>query len=446
MNAVTYGNGIAETWAYDNSYRPTNITDVLSSANVQNLTYAYDNANNVKSITDAVNAADSQTLTYDPTNRLIGAASGTGGYGTFNWTYDKVGNRLTQVQGSTTATYTYATSSNRLATITITKATAQLEERPNLWHRNGAGPVIWAHAAPGMMVPRSSGQLSGHTTKPFGTLAVVVGWPLLLVGIAGIARFRKRLSENKFLVVLFCAAIIAGAGSLVAGCGGGSGGNSNNNNQTPQTATPTFSPGIGTYTSVQTVTISDSTPNATIYYTTNGTTPTTSSTQYTGAITVSSTETIEAIATASGYTNSAVASAVYTINLPAAATPTFSPGTGTYTSVQTVTIPDSTPGATIYYTTDGSTPSTSSTKYTSALTVSTSETLQAIAVASGYTNSAVATAVYTMNIPTVITITTNANGNVTSIPPRRIFTLLLILTKPRARGEHWRMRLARAKP
>jgi hypothetical protein len=80
---------------------------------------------------------------------------------------------------------------------------------------------------------------------------------------------------------------------------------------------PVFSPAAGTYTSTQTVTISDSTPNATIYYTTNGTTPTTSSAAYSGPITVWSTETLEAIATATGYSQSAVASAPYTINLPA---------------------------------------------------------------------------------------------------------------------------------
>jgi hypothetical protein len=160
---------------------------------------------------------------------------------------------------------------------------------------------------------------------------------------------------------------------------------------TLQAATPTFSPAAGTYSSAPSVTISDTTPSATIYYTTNGTTPTTGSTQYTGAITVSATETLEAIAAKAGYTNSTVGSAAYAIQ---AATPTFSSAAGTYPSAQKVTISDTTTSSTIYYTTNGTTPTTSSSQYSSAITVSQNETLEAIATASGYTNSTVASAAY----------------------------------------------------
>jgi hypothetical protein len=62
------------------------------------------------------------------------------------------------------------------------------------------------------------------------------------------------------------------------------------------------------------VTISDATANATLYHTTDGTVPATSSTKYPGPVSVSSTEKLEAIAVATGNTNSAVASAAYTIS------------------------------------------------------------------------------------------------------------------------------------
>jgi Beta-propeller repeat. len=186
-------------------------------------------------------------------------------------------------------------------------------------------------------------------------------------------------------------------------------------------AIPSFSPIEGTYSSTQSVAISDSTPNSIIYYTTDGTTPTTSSTQYSGTIAVSQNTTIKAIATATGYTQSTVASATYKIM---AAAPTFSPAGGPYTSSQNVTLSDTTPGATIYYTIDGTTPTASSARYTSSISVSTSLTIQAIAVAVGYANSGVGVASYTINTtaqstptvtvtPAASTITTAQNLQVT---------------------------------
>jgi Legume lectin domain/Chitobiase/beta-hexosaminidase C-terminal domain len=84
----------------------------------------------------------------------------------------------------------------------------------------------------------------------------------------------------------------------------------------PAAATPTFSVPAGTYTAVQTVSISDATSGATIHYTTDGTTPTTSSTEYTGPIAVDSTETLEAVAVVGDPTTSAVARATYVIGSP----------------------------------------------------------------------------------------------------------------------------------
>lgn len=88
-------------------------------------------------------------------------------------------------------------------------------------------------------------------------------------------------------------------------------------NPEPPAETPTFSLASGTYTSAQSVTITDTTPGAIVYYTTDGSTPSTNSLLYTGPIAVNATETINAIAVAGGYINSSVASATYTITLAA---------------------------------------------------------------------------------------------------------------------------------
>jgi hypothetical protein len=145
------------------------------------------------------------------------------------------------------------------------------------------------------------------------------------------------------------------------------------------------------------VTLTDGTAGATIYYTTDGSTPTTSSAAYTGPITVTQTTTIKAMAGAPGYTTSAVASATYTIQV---ATPTFSVPAGTYSQPRSVALGDTTSGATIYYTTDGSTPTTSSAAYTGPIAVTQTTTIKAMAANPGMANSTVATATYTLQAAT----------------------------------------------
>ena len=174
-----------------------------------------------------------------------------------------------------------------------------------------------------------------------------------------------------------------------------------------QVATPTFSPAAGAVASGTEITISCATDDATIYYTTDGSTPSTSSTVYNPASkpTVTAATTFKAYAVKAGSPDSEVATAAYTISEPVA-NPTFDPDGGTYSSAQSVTISCTTPGAAIYYTTDGTEPTTGSTLYSGAINVDESMTIKAITVKADMANGS-AQATYTINIPS-ITVSTNS--------------------------------------
>ena len=108
---------------------------------------------------------------------------------------------------------------------------------------------------------------------------------------------------------------------------------------------------------------------------------------------------VPTIANGMVYVGSAVALNVYGLTgTPPAATPAFSPANGTYVGTQTVSI-SSSPYATVYYTTDGSDPTTSSPVYSEPITVSTTTIVKAMATAPGCTPSIVSTAVFTI-LPT----------------------------------------------
>jgi hypothetical protein len=166
----------------------------------------------------------------------------------------------------------------------------------------------------------------------------------------------------------------------------------------PPAATPTFSPAAGAVAAGTMVTISTTTAGATIYFTTDGTDPGPSTTQYTTPIAIDAATTIKAMATAPGFADSAVGSAAYTILAPAA-TPTFSPGAGAVLSGTVVSISTTTAGATIYYTTDGTDPGPSTTQYTAPIAITAATTIKAMATAPGFGGSAVASATYTLLPP-----------------------------------------------
>ena len=102
-----------------------------------------------------------------------------------------------------------------------------------------------------------------------------------------------------------------------------------------QAAPPTISPGTETFTGSVSVSISDATSGAVIYYTTDNSTPSPgvgTTTVYGGSFNVTATTTVKAIATASGYANSAVTSATYTLQTGGGTGPSIRVRAGTATS------------------------------------------------------------------------------------------------------------------
>lgn len=163
-------------------------------------------------------------------------------------------------------------------------------------------------------------------------------------------------------------------------------------------AAPIFSVRGGDFTEEVRLEISSTTEGAKIYYTTDGSTPTTQSTEYTAPVSIISPETVvNAIAVKDGVV-SGLASDTYNVVLKAA-TPTFSVPAGKYTEAIEVEILCATEGAVIYYTTDGSVPSASNGElYLGSFTVEESCILRAIAIVEGMGDSKVSAANYKIDL------------------------------------------------
>ena len=106
MSTLVYGNGIIGTIGYDNQYR----ISTIQASGVLNLVYDYDSNGNIIAIANALDATKNKSFTYDALDRLT---SGTGSWGSLGWTYDGVGNRLTENSNS----YAYAPNTNKLTSV-----------------------------------------------------------------------------------------------------------------------------------------------------------------------------------------------------------------------------------------------------------------------------------------------------------------------------------------
>jgi alpha-tubulin suppressor-like RCC1 family protein len=168
-------------------------------------------------------------------------------------------------------------------------------------------------------------------------------------------------------------------------------------------ASLTFSPGGGSYTATQSVTITSASPGVVVHYTTNGLEPTAADPFVSGggAVTVGASSTLKAAGFRAGWTTSATQIATYTLSLGTVAAPVLSPVGGTYSTAQTVTISTGTAGATIRVTTDGTDPTFASPVYTGPVTVRVSQTLKAKAYKADYVSSAITVGIYDFDAATV---------------------------------------------
>jgi Legume lectin domain/Chitobiase/beta-hexosaminidase C-terminal domain len=166
----------------------------------------------------------------------------------------------------------------------------------------------------------------------------------------------------------------------------------------PEAPAPVITPGSESFTGSLKVTITDAVPGATIYYTTDGSEPTTSSLVYptsTGLV-ISTSETIKAIASATGYIVSDWTTANY-VSTTVPSTPVLTLAAGTYIGPQTLTITESSPTATVYYTLDGANPvpgAADTHVFSQPISIAASETVTAIAVNPGPYSSPSVSAAY----------------------------------------------------
>ena len=123
LGGMTHGNGLATTAGYDLDYRLTSLLLQDGATNISSLSYTYTDGMNLTAVNDNVTPANSASLSYSPANRL---ATANGAWGNASFSYDGVGNRLSDVNTvgavTTTRLAAYDTVSNRITGMTENSA------------------------------------------------------------------------------------------------------------------------------------------------------------------------------------------------------------------------------------------------------------------------------------------------------------------------------------
>lgn len=175
--------------------------------------------------------------------------------------------------------------------------------------------------------------------------------------------------------------------------------------------TPEFIPGSGTYQNEVYVTLSCKTSDTTIYFTLDGTEPTTNSTVFTEPIHITELE-VATVIKAFAVRNNTLdnedlldsdivrSNYMITYNPDRVLPPEFTPAQGDYDTDQNITITTETPDAIIYYTIDGTPPNTDSFVYSEPIIITghgSSITVKAIATKAGMINSIITSATYVIH-------------------------------------------------
>lgn len=173
----------------------------------------------------------------------------------------------------------------------------------------------------------------------------------------------------------------------------------------PPVAPPIFDLVEGTYFEGQLIRISNVDPDASIYYTTDGSTPDKSAIEYSDPIILDRTMEIKAIAIKEGLVDSEIHSSKYIAKVK---TPVIALSGGTYTSDQETSVTCATEGSEIHYTIDGSTPSNSSMAYSSVIPLTRNAKLRVVASKEGLEDSEIVSEDYYFQcLPPVFNVSDN---------------------------------------